>query len=300
MEIKAVKIKNEVITQIPKEIGKEQLKELAPSAFVSKPHPKMGNSYRFVNTEDIIDKLIEDGFKPFNASQLNYRKGGNLNESYQFHEVSFYHPNLVVLNDDDKSIEEIFEVIITNSHNGYSKFRLYCSFYGLKNNNDMLCISDDLGGIINKNMVQIKDIDPNTLFNEITNHFLDMVKCIKKMKDTTLTKVQQIDVAAKMAIIRHLKQDGKFNYDAKDLLIPQTDEKTKRDLWSTYNVVIEKLINGFDFSKSTEEKQAKINNHKDIVHAGFTFKVPRKIRAVNHFEMMMQLNKDIFETVKSR
>jgi hypothetical protein len=295
-ETESLVLEMETDAKIPNELNKAELKEIVPAAFVTKPHPKMSNRYQFINTEQVIDKLIEDGFKPFGADQLRYRDEKNPNNGFQFHEISFYHPNLVIMNEETGKIEEVFEVIVTNSHNGYSKFSLYCSFYRIISDSDMLCISNDLGGIITNNARQITDFNPNTLFNEITNHFLDMVKCIKKMKETSLTKIQQNRIAKKMAEIRHAKQEGKFGYDPKELLTPiHEEDKGKKDLWTTYNVVLEKLIKGYMFPKAEKNKKIEApeeDNSKDE-------KIPRKLRAIKHFELALNLNKEVFETVKT-
>ena len=138
---------NKVITPLTK----AKLQDLVPAAFQSEANPKMSKHYQFVNTAEIISKLQKAGLKPFLANQLRYRQDKNDNVGYQMHKITFYHPDLVIMNAKGQ-IEEMFEVSISNSHNGYSKFSLFGSFYRLACDNGMLCMSNDMGHIVTRHM----------------------------------------------------------------------------------------------------------------------------------------------------
>lgn len=263
----------ETLGGLPSAISKKEIKEKAPALFTKSPHPKMSDHYKFVNTESVVKHFQDIGFVIFDATQLNLRKSDNNNEGYQLHGILMYHPNLVFINEETGILEKIFQIFITNSHNGYSKCAIHCSFYNIANNSDLLCVSDEYTEIVNSNSLQ----DLNNAVSGVSNHFIGMVKLVRKMKTRILTYKEKSEIAFGMCKIRHSFKDGEdCTYDTRLLLTPQRPEDSKNDLWSTYCNVQEKLIKGYTFAD----------------------KKIRKIRAVNHFELSMNLNINMFAFIK--
>ncbi len=265
-------------------LSNKDLQDMVPVAFQSEAHPKMSKNYQFVNTSSIIKQLSKAGLKPFRATQLRYRDEKNQNNGYQLHKITFYHPDLVILNTKNQ-IEEMFEVSITNSHNGYSKFSLFGSFFRLACDNGMLCMSNDMGHLVVRHMGEgLSDLP--ALLDQLKDQYSLMAKNVKSMKKKSLSDEKMLELATKMAEARHFKQKGKFDYDAKELLKPLRDADKGRSLWKVYNVIQEKLIKGYDFAGGTE---ASADDKK----------AARKLRKVNHFQVQMDLNRNFWEIAQS-
>lgn len=263
-------------------LSRQKLKNMVPAAFQKAPHQKMSDKYQFISTEKIISLLEKAGFKPFRANQINYRKENDF-EGYQFHKISFYHPEMIIFNTKGQ-IEEMFELSIANSHNGFSKFTLFGSFFRLACENGMLCLTNDLGHLVTRHMGDGLEMETKKLVETLTNEFQKMTKNVKKMKTKQLTSEKRIELAKKMAEARAFKQKGKFDYDVEKLLTPLRPADKGNSLWKTYNVIQEKLIKGFDFANGAVE----VDDDK---------KTPRKLRAVNNFHSQMDLNKAFNEIV---
>lgn len=257
----------------------DDLKNIVPAAFQTKPHARMSNRYQFINTMDVVEKFIDAGFLPYSGNQINFRKETSL-QGYQFHKVTLFHPDMVVLNSRGQ-VDEYFNIEILNSHNGYSKFALHGSFYRLACDNGMLALSNDLGHIVTRHTGENLAISTNEIIEKMAEQFEIMMKSVKKMKATQLSKEKQITLASKMAEIRAFKQKGKYNYNAEQLLTPLREQDKGNSLWKTYNVVQEKLIKGYNFDggrvASEEDKKA-----------------ARKLRAINHMKDQIDLNKAFF------
>jgi hypothetical protein len=80
----------------------QQLKEKAPSVFATRPHQKMTKQYQFVNTADMIDKFISDGWDLSSGRQ----SGKGL---FTKHEVRLRHGAIPNVGD------SIPEIILNNS-----------------------------------------------------------------------------------------------------------------------------------------------------------------------------------------
>jgi len=89
------------------------------------------------------------------------------------------------------------------------------------------------------------------------------VESMNVMKQTQLGEEQALDFAKKALETRFdKKQMERIQVDLNDLLTPTRKEDQGSDLWSVFNVIQEKLIDGgFDYrSKSKSRKARKIKN----------------------------------------
>lgn len=261
-------------------LSRKKLKSLVPSAFQKSAHEKMSKHYQFISTANVIKLLEKAGFIPFTAAQIRFRKE-NINEGYQFHTISFYHPDLVILNKKEQ-IEEMFEISVSNSHNGYSKFSLHGSFYRLACDNGMLCMTNDLGHLVTRHSGDSLKIKSDELLQKLIEQFDLMCKNVKSMKSRQLTEERKVELATRMAEARAFKQEGKFDYNAEDLLRLLRKEDKGNSLWKVYNVIQEKLIKGYSFAEGLEASET-------------DKKAARKLRAITHFQAQMDLNKEFFK-----
>jgi hypothetical protein len=251
----------------------EDLLQFVPSAFAEKPSSKTSERYSYINTMDIVDKLRSIGLVASEAHQVRYRDLANQSLGFQKHSISFIHPEMTVINKKNQ-IEEMFEVRLVNSHNGSSKFSLFASFLRLACDNGMLCTSGDMGELITRHTGQGLSFDSDKAINTLKDQFGNMVKFSNKMKSKMLSNDNKIELATSMAKVRFAKQKDDFKFKAEELLTPIREADKGNSLWKVYNVVQEKLIKGFDPSDS------------------------RKIRPVNHFDLQLNLNKELFESCK--
>lgn len=248
----------------------KDLEQLVPAAFTTKASPSTSKKYKFVSTLNAINALQTLGFKPVDARQKNLRHG---NIAFQKHYITFIHPDHVVKNNKGQ-IEEVIQIHIINSHNGSSRHRLEVSLYRLVCDNGMLGLGKNFVSMDLRHM----GFDQLELEGKIT-HVLEsipqMEKLIHKMKLIKMSEEIRKQLALEMATAR-FGIDNTKKIDLDKLLVPLREQDKKTDLWTTFNLVQEKLIKGGEYNNETG----------------------RKIRAYKNFELQMDLNEKIFEVAE--
>ena len=102
------------------------------------------------------------------------------------------------------------------------------------------------------------------------------VESMNKMQETELNEEKAVEFAKKALTTRFNEKEMKrIKIDIKDILKPVRVEDQGKDLWSIFNVVQEKIIEG-DF---------------EYMAAGKT----RKARQIKNFKQDQKVNKDLFE-----
>jgi hypothetical protein len=102
------------------------------------------------------------------------------------------------------------------------------------------------------------------------------VETMNKMKQVELDEKQAEEFATK-ALATRFKEDEltRITVDAKELLKPTRKEDEGKDLWSIFNVIQEKLIDGgFSYNAGTKT---------------------RKARRIKNFNQDLKVNQDLFE-----
>ena len=120
-------------------------------------------------------------------------------------------------------------------------------------------------------------------FDELQDMIKDMVEelpltveSMNKMKAIELSQNQILKFANEALECRFTKEErNRIHVDLDKLIIPVRKEDTGKDLWSVFNVLQEKMIEG-DFE----------------YHAGGKL---RKAREIKNFKQDMKVNKDLFK-----
>ena len=110
---------------------------------------------------------------------------------------------------------------------------------------------------------------------EITAALPLTVASLNKFKATQLNQNQKVDFAVKALALRLGGYDFVETVDIEQLLKPSRNEDEGDDVWSVYNVIQEKVIDG-DFEYSTGNKI-------------------RKARTIKNFKQDTELNEQLFE-----
>ena len=101
------------------------------------------------------------------------------------------------------------------------------------------------------------------------------VESMNKMKQIQLSEEQSIDLATKALSTRFTESDLQYiTVDIMELLKPTRIEDNGTDLWSVFNVIQEKIIDG-DFNYNMGNKS-------------------RKARQIKNFQQDIKVNKELF------
>jgi hypothetical protein len=97
-------------------LNKKDLMELAPSIFTKTKCDKVSDRYSQVNTIDVLDELSKKGWEPYEANQTKSKYGGGI---YSKHLIRLRNGGIGI------GLDEIPEIVLTNSHDGRNAFKLH-------------------------------------------------------------------------------------------------------------------------------------------------------------------------------
>ncbi|MGA8837528.1 MAG: DUF932 domain-containing protein [Candidatus Sulfotelmatobacter sp.] len=224
--------------QVP--LTMDEIAQRASSALATRPYDAMSAKYSFVPTRGVIESMIAAGFQPFSATQSRTRVPGK--GDFTKHMLRFRHE------DASRSLavgDVIPEVVLINSHDGTSAYKLIAGLYRLVCSNGMM-VSDaeiDAIDITHKGDIVGEVIEASRKLIADTQKSLGTVQGWKQLR---LTDGEQHAFAESAHTLRFADSDGKVTtpITADQLLTPRRREDVGGDLWRTFNRVQENIIAG--------------------------------------------------------
>jgi hypothetical protein len=201
-------------------------------------HESRSDKYAFVSTKDIADLLSNHGWFPSKVSQVNAR----VHEGYQRHTVTFRQ-----VNGESVTLKEtVFpQIVVDNSHDGLSAitmswglYRLVCT-NGLVTSEDAMsfkyCHKGSIATFVNETVLGLVDTLPL------------LTEKVKKYQSIELTDGEKVEYAQAAALLKYdteklAEKNQSINYGS--LLHPVRATDNGNSLWTTYNIIQEKLIKG--------------------------------------------------------
>lgn len=265
-------------------LTKEQIKESTPLVFAEAPtNPGVSNKYLFVNTETIIDDLAKLGWFPVQAAQRKARKKeGTI---YSKHMVVFQNPEIkITSSDNDNAFPRL---ILTNSHDGMQSFRFSVGIFRLVCSNGLIVADEKFSDF----KIKHKGYTFEELRNVVKQAVSDLpgrVKVMNNMRTRKLSTEEMNKLALDAMLLRaginpNSSKADDYEYDEEtieDILEPKRDADKGNDLWTIFNVVQEKIVNG-EF------------------HAALKGAKVRKVRKIQSFEKNIEVNKELFKLATS-
>lgn len=217
----------------------EEIGQRAPSALATRPFDAMSAKYGFVPTVGVIQAMIAAGFQPFSAVQSRTRIAGK--GDFTKHMLRFRHADLGSLVVGDV----VPEVVLINSHDGTSAYKLIAGLYRLVCSNGMLVSDGEIDSInvAHKGNIVQDVLDGSRRLIADTQKSLGRVRNWAQLQ---LTDGEQHAFAESAHTLRFADSDGKVTtpITPDQLLVPRRREDVGSDLWHTLNRVQENVIAG--------------------------------------------------------
>jgi hypothetical protein len=179
-----------------------------------------------------LDLLRKEGFYPFMVAQSRSRIEGK--EAYTKHMLRL-RPKTY------KEDKEAGEIILINSHDGTSSYKMMAGIYRFVCQNGLIA-----GDTMAEHTILHKGKDAKYDILEaaydITNNFEKSKIEIDKMKAIDLEPVEQEIFAESSLIIKYDENEAPIS--PQSLLTPNRWNDRKKDLWTTLNVIQENTIKG--------------------------------------------------------
>ena len=242
----------------------EQIQKVCPVAFSESASTEVSKHYTHIPTNRVIDDMRELGWGVIQVQQVAARK--NATKGYQKHMIVFRHPDLIVEGKDGDNVWP--QIIMTNSHDGKNSFSFQAGMYRFVCSNGLVIADQEFGKMRIRHMGYDFDTLRETI-NEMVEKLPLTVESMNKFKNTELSEPQKYDLARKalatrLKVQKDQKVDQVYKIDLDEFLKPVRKEDAGNDLWSVFNLVQEKVVEGdFEYISGIKLRKArKIKNFK--------------------------------------
>ena len=257
--------------KVAKPMPKGYIRRVAPSVFQTKPSNEVSKHYTHIPTERVIDDMNLLGWDVIDAKEVKARK--NSTKGYQKHLLTFRNKDIVINGDDGDTVYP--QILLTNSHDGKNAFTFTAGLFRLICENGLVIADQKFNDFKMRHMgygfEELQD-----MIKDMVEELPHTVESMNRMKAIELNQNQILKFANEALECRFTKEErNRIHVDLDKLIIPVRREDSGKDLWSVFNVLQEKMIEG-DFE----------------YHAGGKL---RKAREIKNFKQDMKVNKDLFK-----
>ncbi len=210
----------------------DEIMRTAPAIYAEAAHDSRSQRYAYIPTRDIVNGMREEGFLPVKVSQARARDDDRA--GFAKHLIRFRR-------EDQLGAAEAREVVLLNSHDGSSGFRLMAGVFRLVCSNGLIVGQADneirirhsgnaVGNVIEGAYSVVKDFDR-------------VAEQIDGMKAIELKLEHRLAFAKAAAALRFDNPDD-CGIAADKIIRPRRAEDQRADLWTTFNVAQENIIQG--------------------------------------------------------
>jgi len=249
----------------------EQIKEIAPAVFTQKPSNEVSKHYTHIPTTKVINDMRTLGWDVVDVKEVKARKAKT--RGVQKHMVVFRNPDVVINGEDGDTVFP--QILLTNSHDGKNAFTFTAGLFRLICENGLVISTTQFEDVKMRHMgYTFEDLQAN--IREMVEKLPLTVESMNRMKEIEMGEKAALDFAKRALETRFdEKQMNRIQVDLNELLKPVREEDFGKDVWSIFNVVQEKIIEG-DFQYIAGSKV-------------------RKARRVKNFNQDQKINKELFE-----
>ena len=247
-------------------ISKEQVKQVAPSVFTKTGSSNVSEKYSHIPTERVMDDMSALGWNVVDAKEIKARK----NQGFQKHMLIFANPEIVISGVDGDTVFP--RILLTNSHDGKNAFTFKAGLFRLVCSNGLVIADEQFGEMKIRHMGY--DFEAlQKLITDMVEKLPLTVESMNQFKNKQLSDEQKQKFALEALGLRFDTENKTFN--VQDFLTPTRKEDEGSDLWSVFNLVQEKLVNGmFDYRSASKT---------------------RKARRIKNFQQDVALNTDLYK-----
>ena len=278
------------------QLSKDELREIAPSIFSTKPSPEVSKHYSHIPTDKLIDDMELLGWFPIDAKEVNARTKGTI--GFQKHLVVFRNPDIVINQMPNNIVESstsptgyrktdgtfakknpidtVFpQILLTNSHDGKNAFTFTAGLFRMICENGLVISTNEFEKVSIRHMGYDFD-ELQVQINEMVEQLPLTVESMNKMIDTQMNQKSILKFAKDMLAVRFPEDElRRITIDMDEFITPVRPEDKGDDLWSVFNVIQEKIIEGdFEYTVGTKH---------------------RKARQIKNFKQDMDLNSKMFD-----
>ena len=222
-------------------LNNDVLRSLAPSIFAADKHGSRSRRYAYIPTAEIVDGMRANGFEPVFAKQGNSRVEGKAD--FTKHLIRFRHQGEDAIT---RKIGGVYpEVVVVNSHDGTSAYKVMAGLMRLVCLNGMVVSDRELASVTvhHKGNVMGQVIEGSF---EVLSESRKAVMAADAWSGITLRRDEQMAMAEAAHVIRFGDAEGNVETPIKadQLLARRRIADDGADLWRTANRIQENVIRG--------------------------------------------------------
>jgi len=249
-------------------LSTSEIKERANSIFTETTSPSVSSKFTHIPTFKVVEDMAQLGWGVVDAKQVKARKG----QGYQKHLVVFRNPDVVINGADGDTVFP--QILLTNSNDGKNAFTFTAGLFRLVCENGLVISTEQFNDVKMRHMGYTFE-ELQLQIREMVEQLPLTVESMNKMKAIKLSEEQAKELAKKALSTRFTEEQiDSVKVDLDLLLEPTRSEDKGSDLWSVFNVIQEKILEG-DFQYLSG---ARI----------------RKARKVKNFKQDMEINQRLF------
>ncbi len=208
-----------------------------PAIFAEDYSARRTDKYSQYQTIDIIEALRGEGFEVTNAFAQKCRKGN----PHGRHCVRLSHVDHL---NETKPSEQRPEIVLVNSHDGTTSFRLMAGIFRMVCSNGLITMDESIGEEKFKHMGHTLDEVVRSTTDFAIRAAETNMELIKAMRMANLTQKQQEQMAKEAAIIRLGNVPSKIENFQNLLNTRRHEDNVEPSVWNTFNVLQENCIKG--------------------------------------------------------
>jgi hypothetical protein len=238
-----------------------EIKQRANSVFTDTASPNVSSKFTHIPTHKVIEDMSQLGWGVVDAKQVKARKG----QGFQKHLVVFRNPDVVINGADGDTVFP--QILLTNSNDGKNAFTFTAGLFRLVCENGLVISTQEFENVKIRHMGYTFE-ELQTQIRAMVEQLPLTVESMNKMKAVELDEKSVVEFATK-ALATRFKEDELENIkvDLDKLLEPTRPEDKGNDLWSVFNVLQEKILEGdFQYMSGTKIRKArKVKNFKQDI-----------------------------------
>jgi Domain of unknown function (DUF932) len=218
-------------------LTEDELQRIVPAAFAEEPADHVSDRYSFISTRNVIDRLVDTGWYPVEASQSS-RVHDTIHAT---HMVKFRKPDTRI------QIGGVSpEICLFNNHMALRRISMRAGFYKWACSNGLVVsVPGTVDERIDKIHIDNAAFNFEKAFTAAANRLQTATAYIERWMEIPLNFIEQQDFAAKAVLIRnHDDPVWSKHFDAHEFLNRRRPEDRGQDLWTVFNVVQENIMKG--------------------------------------------------------
>lgn len=222
-------------------MSNEQIMRAAPSAFAVDKHESRSVRYAYIPTSEVIDGLRANGFVPMFAKQGRSRVPGKA--EFTKHLIRFRHAGQAA---GLRKVGDTYpEVILVNSHDGTSAYKIMAGLFRLVCLNGMVVSDREFANVSIPHKGNVTDLVIEGSYT-VLSESRKALEAADVWAGVTLSRPEQIIMAEAAHTVRFGDSQGETETLIKpeQLLSVRRHDDQGTDLWRTANTIQENVIRG--------------------------------------------------------